>query len=133
MIDDQLNKYKGAIGKRNVGSDPSPETISATKNTAMGNNKGTITSSSGTRLKGSWEGYMDAKSTYIQMNGTGYDAPSAQSARGARIPSDFSSSHNAKSIVTRSSLGSVNDYRLGRSANSSYNKLKNLTKLNRLF
>lgn len=133
MIDSQINRYKGAVGHRNVGSQPSQSSVNTAKNTAIGRNRGTIDSSPrpSSKPKGSWEGYMGGGySTYLQANGTGYDAPSAQKARGARIPQDFSRPSSVS--LGRNQSFNTFDYRLCGSAGSAHSKLKSLTKLSRV-
>lgn len=95
---DQIQKYKAAVGKRNVGSQPSNSQVSNAKNTAIGKMRGTISSTNknsstnsigklsvtkATRGKprGSWEGYTHAPTAYISPNNSGYNKKSSQHAR----------------------------------------------------
>lgn len=127
MKDAQLNNYKAAVGKRNVASKATSHETTLAKNTAIGD----------TRRRGkpggSFEGYMHAAPAHIQMKNTGYDAKSAQKARNSR--SNIIMDHLPRGNPISRPVYSKNvfDYRYCGSAGNSVERLKNLTKLNRLF
>ena len=89
---------------RSIGSDPSSLQMRNAKNTALGkrtqaklNTKKAHHSAHQVRrqgmARGSWEGLDKGSSAYIQSNNGGYLAHSAQKARGANKPIDFSMAH----------------------------------------
>lgn len=130
-MNDQIRKYQNAVGKKNVGSQPSHEQVTNAKNTAIGKMRGTITSrnknstagSTGRmsatkatrgKARGSWEGFMHAPTAYLAHNDTGYGKKSLQHARNApqlnRIthnPKMMAASHfNASRTVDFRNVGS---------------------------
>lgn len=128
---DQIRKYQNAVGKKNVGSQPSQQQVSNAKNTAIGKMRGTITANnknstagstgrlSATKAtsgkpRGSWEGYMHAPTAYIAANNNGYLNKSLQQARNAPQHNMITPNHrttqssnfNAFRVMDRRNLGS---------------------------
>lgn len=143
----QLAKYKAAIGKRNVASDPSPKMMKDARDTSIGRNKtSTITTSSGsgpgsisskpTRYsQGSMEGYMHAAPAPIQMNGTGYLNPGAQKARyRSNPPKDFSNGiKGGTKVLSRQFSPHVSDMTRTKTTWNSASILEQNMKLNDMF
>jgi hypothetical protein len=67
--------------------------------------------------KGSWEGHMGGNTTRLQMNGSGYDA--TQKARDLRPSRKMAPSTPTAYSPSRSSGGSVHDYRRGKNDSAS--------------
>lgn len=67
-ISKQIGKYKAAARTRNKASGASNAEMRNAKRTARGGSTATKTS------RGSWEGYQGGSSTYIHMNGSGYES-----------------------------------------------------------
>lgn len=87
----KIAQYKAAVGKRSVGSDPSPSTMSKAGDTAIGRKSSSSVTNKPIAHKGSWEGYMHAPRADISMSNTGYLAHAAQKARNnVRQNMDFS-------------------------------------------
>lgn len=136
----QIEKYKAAIGKRNVGSDPSPAAMANAQRTAIGRTRGSSVTNVEQRLskgssaaRGSWEGFMHAPSAPIQMSGTGYLAKAAQKARNIKPNHDLSGfTSRGASFGSSHSLARF-DYTYSGSEGNSICLLRNHMKLNNLF
>lgn len=140
---DQINKYKSAVGSRNEGSQPSRQQMQKAQNTSIGKTRGSMVSSGRTsspssprmaatsvsgKPRGSWEGYQHANSTVLNMNGRGYDNKSLQKARNNPKTTNVQSQKSG-SIAFNSKLNSSRDSRnVGLSKNNSICKIKKLTK-----
>lgn len=86
------------------------------------------------KLKGSFEGMDTSSSTYIQMNGTGYDSKSQQKARYSkdlsnRVSSDFM--QNSFKLETKSSI--INNYSSSTMKDSSSDRLGAIIRNNMMF
>lgn len=139
-INSQVNRYRAAVGKRNRGSDPSPAAKQNAAKTSLGQkSKGTISKSkrnaraesSGTQMKGSWEGYQSGSSTHIQMSGRGYDG-TRTARRNPRQSADFSADNSSSNPLDRDVIGqNIFDYTYKGSAGNSIRMLDKRTKLNK--
>lgn len=86
------------------------------------------------KIKGSFEGMDNSSSTYIQMNGTGYDNKSQQKARYSkdlnnRVNSDFML--NSFKLETKSSI--INNYSSSTMKDSSSDRLSTIVRNNMMF
>lgn len=142
-----VSKYKAAVGKRNVGSDPSAAQMQRTRNTAIGRNRSSsVTNNSSANIsaraanaphRGSMEGLKSAPSTLIQPNGSGYLRTSAQKARNTPIQSkNLTGGKGATRILSRSNPPNVHDMRGPASRGGIMNSasiLSRRTQLNNVF
>lgn len=136
-----LDRLKNAVGKRSVANDPSPNAVSNAANTSLGRGTRSTTisrdatqaaTSSRSRARGSWEGLQHAPSARIQMNGSGYQNPSMQTARGRKPPARLSQPNkNPVFDVGRINRSSF-DYRTCRTAGNSVARLNEARALHNL-
>jgi hypothetical protein len=137
----QVAGYKAAVGRRNIGSDPAPSSMQRAKDTAIGHNRrnsgptnsaSSLAPDNAPRGRGSWEGYIHAPSTVIQMEGTGYLAKSAQKARGSKPGMNIADIYNRAPKFDTQSKGCMFDY-TNCAKGSSIEKLNDHMELNNLF
>lgn len=86
------------------------------------------------KLKGSFEGMDNSSSTYIQMNGTGYDNKSQQKARYSKDVSNRVNANfieNSFNLETKSSI--INNYSSSTMKDSSSDRLKTIIRNNMMF
>lgn len=147
---EQIAKYRSAVGKRNVGSQPSRAQMHKAKNTAIGKMQGTIrsknnkNSSAGStgrlsatkatlgKPRGSWEGYMHAPSAHIVHNNTGYNRSSFQKARNFPRRSIIGKSPTSLTPSKFSPSVSFNHRNIGFADRNSACRLKEITKASKL-
>jgi hypothetical protein len=84
-------------------------------------------------IKGSWEGLDKSSSAYINMNGSGYDNKSIQTARNFKPQSSHNSVNFSKeSFTKRNSLDIINNMSRSSSSKSSSQKVDMINKRNNL-
>jgi hypothetical protein len=86
------------------------------------------------KLKGSFEGMDNSSSTYIQMNGTGYDNKTQQKARYSKDVSNRVNANfiqNSFNLETKSSI--INNYSSSTMKDSSSDRLKTIIRNNMMF
>jgi hypothetical protein len=122
---------RGYVGRKNIGSQVRQTQVSqGNKKTPVSLNTGTIRQSA-SRPRGSLEGYMYAPAAHININGRGYGAKSIQHARGTKSSMDLRMSIPSGPRVPNAPVDRVTNH-IGASGGS-VGRLRQLTKLNRLF
>lgn len=135
--DVQNTGYRRSVGQRNIGSQPTGAVMKNAKATSLGRNirnRSTSSVASASKSRGSMEGYMHGASTYLNMNGAGYDSKAQQTARGSRTPKVLSGKSFDNPISRITSIShNVFDYSNRGQPSSSMRRLAKLTKLNKMF
>jgi hypothetical protein len=153
MLQNQLSRYKAAVGRPNIGSKVSPDEIPSvasmnrsvdsisrrTQNeVSMGKARATssrnnslataanLTKSRPIRSSGSMAGYKGGRSSWIQMNGGGYSGSSRRSSQSLPLGSA------SAGVIASSGLQGSRNGMGPMYAKSSKDRLQQVTNLNRM-